>query len=342
MSEIIRELSRFSLSLTDQIHLERITARYPFVITDYYASLIKQFDHLDPIYRQSFPAPEEELACNASLDPFCEKDKQYVPKLIHRYPNRAVLIVTNICAVHCRHCMRKRNWQEKPFVITEDEIRTAVKYCRDHQISDIILSGGDPFMAPVELLDYCIRSFADSPATQVIRIGTRLPATDPGRITERLASLCSLFPSTYVLTHFNHPNELTAAAREAVFRLRKAGAVVLNQNVLLKGVNDDQAILTYLYTTLLSWGVKPYYLHQCDLVESVTHFWVNPEDGITLLKKLQGNISGLALPYYAIDLPGGKGKILLGPETTFEKDGETYYFTTYTGERVAYTCRTVI
>ncbi len=309
---------------------------FPFSSSEYYLSLIRSCEYSDPIFRQCIPSAEELHDTHGTADPFCENAKQHVFRLIHRYPRRAVLITTNVCAVHCRHCMRKRQWKEEPFFITRSEIDTAMQYCEDHGINDIILSGGDPLMLPKDILEYCITACKDSKSIQVMRIGTRVPVVDPERVTDEIAALCEIFPTTYVLTHFNHPIECTPDALHAIKRLRAHGAVLLNQNVLLKGINDNADILYELYTQLLSWGVKPYYMHQCDLTEGTTHFWVEPEKGVALLKALQGNISGLALPYYAIDLPGGKGKILLGPETSFEKDGDTYYFITYTGEKVAY------
>lgn len=336
MSAIIRSATDYFSGLQGSLKGSEAEKAFPFVASKYYLSLIDKNDYSDPVFRQCIPSDEEIDDIYGTSDPFCEEEKQYTSRFIHRYPQRGVLITTNVCAVHCRHCMRKRQWKDAPFFITKDEIDNAVHYVDEHGIQDIIISGGDPFMLPKELLCYIIKAFSVVKSVQVLRIGTRVPVVDPERVTDELAEVCGSFPAVYVLTHYNHPRECTQDSLTAIRKLQRSGAVVMNQNVLLRGVNDDVATLKELYMTLLSWGVKPYYMHQCDLVHGTTHFWVEPEKGVALLKALQGDISGLALPYYAVDLPGGKGKILLGPETVFEKDGDTYYFTTYTKERVVY------
>lgn len=336
MSAIIRSCTKAFPGEYSSFRGEAVEKEFPFAASTYYLSLISEKDYSDPIYRQCVPSDEELQDIHGISDPFCEEDKQFIPRFIHRYPQRGVLITTNVCAMHCRHCMRKRQWKDAPFFITKEEVDNVVRYVETHAINDVIISGGDPLMLPSEMLQYIVHAFSQVQSVQVLRIGTRIPVVDPERITDEIAQVCSLFPTLFVLTHFNHPRECTKESLAAIRKLQSNGAIIMNQNVLLKDINDDAATLTELYTTLLSWGIKPYYLHHCDLTYGTTHFWVAPEKGVALLKALQGHISGLALPYYAIDLPGGKGKILLGPETMFDKDGETYYFTTYTGERVAY------
>ncbi len=310
-------------------------AKYPMKVTEYYASLIAPGDLEDPVFRQFFPSPREMEDHGLSRDPFAEELKQHVPGLIHRYKNRAVLITGNICAVNCRHCMRKRNWSGKPFVISGDEIAAAAEYCRLNDIRDVIVSGGDPLMIPPEVLEEILERFSRIKSVGVIRIGTRIPVVDPDRVSERHMRLFSRFDNLFMLTHYNHPAELTPRSLKLLRRLKRH-CTILNQSVLLKGVNDKKETLSALFMGLVSAGVKPYYLHQCDLVDSVTHFWVPPEEGLRLMNAVRREVSGIALPYYAIDLPMGKGKVLLGPEYRLEKEGDGYIFYDMEGKKALY------
>ena len=289
-------------------------------------------DDNDPVYRQVYPSAEETVDHGLDMDPFCEEEKSHTANLIHRYKNRAVLITGNNCAVHCRHCMRKRNWVKSPYVISSEEIDHAVEYCRENNIEDVIISGGDPLMIHRDLLEEILMKMQTVQSLRFIRIGTRLPVTDPERIDAHMLKIMSKVPGLLLMTHYNHPVEITGISMEKIRMIRK-NAMVLNQSVLLKGVNDDEKILAELFMNLVENGIKPYYLHQCDLVKTVTHFWVEPPRALEILRKVRRRISGPAMPFYAIDLPGGRGKVLLGPEYRLEAVKGGYLFSDMDGNK---------
>ena len=334
MSRIVtglRALEPFVLSKEALLAAEE----YPFKTTEYYLSLVRSFSPDDPVFRQIVPS-DDEVASVHSPDPFLEEEKMPVPRLIHRYPQRAVFLADNFCASNCRHCMRKRIWKEKPLSASRDEVKEAADYCRHNGIQDIIISGGDPFLLSPGLLGEMIALFRERGGLKVIRVGTRLPVVDPGRVTGSLLRELSKRGPLYIMLHYNHPAEWTPQGDDLLRRMRQNGLILMNQSVLLKGVNDDASVLGELFMGLLERGVKPYYIHQCDLVRGVTHFWVDLSRGVALLRALQGHISGLALPYLAVDLPGGLGKVLLGPSDTLSKEGGKYRLRTYTGCEVLY------
>ncbi len=336
MPEIFR-LNDYKEKIKNYTGLKKVTDRYPFKITSYYDNLIEKYSKRDPIYLQSFPDFKEiENSRSISNDPFREKNKQNVDKFIHRYPNRGVLLLNNICLVHCRHCMRKRIWTKKKYELNTSDINNIVSYCEKNNIEDVIISGGDPLLSEKELLDEVITKLSGLNSIKLIRIGSRLPVVAPQKINKKIISLFNKHRNLYLLTHFNHPRELTDLAMDKVKQIVKTGTYVFNQSVLLKGVNDSYKILSELFMNLLKNKIKPYYLHQCDLVKGTTHFWVKPEKGISILKKLEGYISGLAIPYFAVDLPGGKGKVLLGPNSKINKKNGKYYFKNYKGEEIIY------
>ena len=308
---------------------------YPFKTTEYYLSLIRTLSQDDPVFRQIVPSDEETLSIH-SPDPFLEEEKMPVPRLIHRYPRRAVFLANNFCASNCRHCMRKRTWKDKSSAATLDEAREAAEYCRLNGIEDIIISGGDPFLLPQGLLGEIVALLREKGALNIVRVGTRLPVVDPGRVTRRLIRELAKGGPLYIMLHYNHPNEWTPRGDAVLHEMRSRGLILMNQSVLLKGVNDDASVLSRLFMGLLERGVKPYYLHQCDLVRGVTHFWVDLSRGVDLLRRIQGHISGMAIPYLAVDVPGGLGKVLLGPSDKIQKRDGKYLLRTYTGQEVLY------
>jgi len=315
--------------------LYKVDKKYPFKINDYYKSLIEEYSSNDPIYLQSIPSIKE-LESNYSPDPFKEKENQKIKHLIHRYPNRAVLLTNNICEVNCRHCMRKRLWGEKKYILRRDELDNVIDYIKENNLEDIILSGGDPLNLDTEFLNEIMFKINEIDSVRLIRIGTRIPTVAPYKIGKKLLNILGKYNNLFLLTHFNHFKEITKIVREKINMLKNTGITLLNQSVLLKGVNDSSFILKKLNNGLISMGVKPYYLHQCDLVKGVAHFWVPIEKGIKILKKLQGNISGIALPHYAVDLPGGMGKVVLGPETKLMKQDGFYIFRNYQNKFIKY------
>ena len=313
--------------------LQTVTDRYPLRITPHYLSLIRTED--DPVWRQCIPDIREMEEDGLSADPLNEEGFSPVPDLIHRYPDRVVLLASSTCATFCRFCMRKHRFNQKTSM-TESRLDAGLKYIeRTPVIRDVILSGGDPFLLPDEILEDLLSKLRGIPHVEIIRINTRIPVTLPERITPRLSRILKRFHPLYVNTHFNHPVEITEASREACHRLADAGIPLGNQTVLMKEVNDDLTVMKQLVQRLLSLRVRPYYLHQMDLVKGTGHFRTRVEKGLEIMAGLRGHTSGLATPYYMIDLPGGKGKVPLLPEDVKRRDGKLI-LRNYLGEVVEY------
>ena len=324
--------NRITATTQDSINL--VSARYPVRLTGHYAALIKQQG--DAIWKQCMPDVRELEDHTQCPDPLDEKGLSPVPGLIHRYPDRVVLLVSNRCAVYCRFCMRKRLVGSGDAPIGEDELRKALDYiAADPSIHDVILSGGDPLMLDDASLSKILTGLRAIPHVALIRIGTRVPVTLPERITPDLCRLLRNFHPLYINTHFNHPDEITGESRDACTLLADAGIPLGNQTVLLKGVNDSIVTMRALMTGLLAIRVRPYYLHQMDLVQGTAHFRTSVRTGLEIIRGLRGHVSGLAVPHYVIDLPGGKGKVAILPDDV-EIRGKTLHLRTYTGERVTY------
>jgi lysine 2,3-aminomutase len=316
----------------DPVPLETVAARYPVRISPHYLSLIREPG--DPIWRQCVPDPRE-LEDDQLPDPLDEERLSPVPGLIHRYPDRVVWLVSDECAVYCRFCMRKRRLGQA-FPSTEADRSAALDYIGSHpEIRDVILSGGDPLMLTDGEMDDLLGRLRAISHVEIIRIGSRIPVVLPQRITPELCNLLKRHHPLYLNTHFNHPVEVTPEAAGACARLADAGIPLGNQTVLLKGVNDDPAVMTLLMQRLLAIRVRPYYLHQMDLVRGTGHFRTSVACGVRIMATLRGHTSGLANPYYVIDLPGGKGKVPVLPETV-RREGGLLIMTTYTGEVVVY------
>ena len=311
-----------------------VSARYPVRLTDYYAGLIKRPN--DAIWKQCMPDARELEDTHQCPDPLDESTLSPVPGLIHRYPDRVVLLVSNRCPVYCRFCMRKRLVGSGDAPMGEEVLHKALNYIAAHPaIHDVILSGGDPLMLDDASIEKVLTGLRAIPHVAIIRIGTRVPVTLPERITPTLCGVLKKFHPLYINTHFNHPDEITADSGTACALLADAGIPVGNQTVLLKGVNDSVETMRRLMTGLLTIRVKPYYLHQMDLVQGTAHFRTSVRTGLEIMRGLRGHISGLAVPHYVIDLPGGKGKVAILPDDV-EIRGTTLHLRTYTGERITY------
>jgi lysine 2,3-aminomutase len=304
-------------------------------VSSYYAGLIATPG--DAIWRQCVPDVRELDDDAQAEDPLSEGLLSPVPGLIHRYPDRVVLLVSNRCAVYCRFCMRKRHVGSGIDLPPEPSaIDQAVEYIRSHPaIQDVILSGGDPLMLDDESLRMILMRLRAISHVKIIRIGTRVPVTFPERITTELCSMLSKFHPLYINTHFNHPTEITDTSAKACAMLADAGIPLGNQTVLLCGVNDDDAVMRKLMINLLEVRVRPYYIHQMDLIRGAAHFRTPVTRGLEIMRALRGHISGMAVPHYVIDLPNGKGKVALLPDAV-EREGDTLILTTYQGERVEY------
>jgi len=296
--------------------LRDVSDRFPMRVNPYVLALIEAAD--DPIGRQVIPCHNELEDDRVALDPLCEERQSPAPQVIHRYPQRVVLLVSNQCAVHCRFCMRKRRVGGGQVPL--DAIERGIAYIRSHsQINEVILSGGDPLMRSDETLSRLLDGLRAIPHIRLLRIHTRLPSVLPMRITPSLVERLSRHHPLYINIHFNHPAEITAEARRACAMLADAGIPLGSQTVLLKGVNDDAGVLFHLFESLLAMRVRPYYLHQLDRVPGTAHFHVPVERGVHLLESLRGRLSGMGMPHYMVDLPGGGGKVALTPEVVLDK-----------------------
>ncbi|GAA5261314.1 lysine 2,3-aminomutase [Methanocalculus sp. MC3] len=296
--------------------LEETIQKFPLAATPYYLSLIKTEDYAqDPVFLQSIPRPDELIVEECELeDPLAEDSDSPVPGITHRYPDRVLFLVSNVCAMYCRHCTRKRRVGDRDRVPTWEEMEAGIAYIREHpEVRDVLLSGGDPLMLPDELIDRILTELRAIPHVEVIRIGSRTPVVLPFRITDKLVSVLKKHQPIWLNTHFNHPQEITPTAERALAKLADAGIPLGNQSVLLAGVNDCPRIMKALVQKLVKNRVRPYYLYQCDLSEGLSHFRTPVGKGIEIIENLIGHTSGFAVPTYVIDAPGGGGKIPVMP-----------------------------
>jgi len=310
------DLSREIGILEKHGEVEPITQIYPMAITPYYLSLINRDNPKCPVRLQCIPDSLELKFNQEDLeDPLNEEEFSPVPGLIHRYPDRVLLMVTLECATYCRHCSRKRKVGDNKEKITKEDIYKGIEYIRRNtQIRDVLLSGGDPLVLDDEFLEAIICQIREIAHVEIIRIGTRVPVVMPQRITKSLVGMLKKYHPLWINTHFNHPAEFTNESKKALASLADAGIPLGNQTVLLKGINDDAEIIKELIHMLVKNRVRPYYLYHCDYSRGVKHFRTSISKGIEILQKLIGFTSGFAVPTYVIDLPGGGGKIPLGPE----------------------------
>ena len=296
-----------------------VVEEFPFKISEYYLSLI-DFENIpeDPVFKQVFPDSCEIRDFNfADEDPLDEERQMPVKNLIHRYHDRAVLLVTNQCAVHCRFCLRKRKWKRgnSCHQISDEELTEVCRYLSSHpEVKEVLVSGGDPLMLSTCELRKILLRISQISSIDIIRLGSRIPVVMPGRIDEELVEMLSEFSGLWVATHFNHPVELTPEALEACGLIIRHGIPIVNQTVLLKGINDDVEILSQLFSKLAVNRIKPHYLFHVDPVEGNGHFATGIEKGLELMKGLRNKVSSLATPVFAFDLPEGGGKIPLQPD----------------------------
>jgi lysine 2,3-aminomutase len=318
----ITEISTFERLLNIQFtpkereDLEQITKEFPLSITPYYLSLIDSKDFKnDPIYLQAFPSINESLVGNHDMtDPLHEDKDSPVPGITHRYPDRVLFHISNVCAMYCRHCTRKRKVGDESTIPNKEEIKKGIDYIRNTpEVRDVLLSGGDAFLLSDENLDWILTEIEQIPHVEVIRIGSRIPVVLPYRITDDLVNMLKKHHPIWVNTHFNHPRELTKSSKEALRKLADAGIPLGNQSVLLAGINDCPEIIKKLCQQLVKNRVRPYYLYQCDLSEGLAHFRTPVSKGIEIMERLIGHTSGFAVPTYVIDAPGGGGKIRVMP-----------------------------
>jgi len=381
LSESITSLDELSRYIPiDSKLLGPVVARYPLRITRTYLSLIREKD--DPIWRQSVPDRRELEQDDLSIDPLNEENLTCVPGLIHRYPDRVVLLVSSVCPTLCRFCTRKnrmggegslKNQSSSKNVIPakagiqkvlkaldsrrslprtsirggsdeliinrgyhQNSLEAALGYIETKPaIREVILSGGDPLLLTDDELEDILIRVRKIPHLEVVRIHTRAPVTLPERITFRLCRILKQYHPLYLNTQFNHPIEITPLSANACARLADAGIPLGNQTVLLRGVNDDPEVMKRLMQKLLTIRVRPYYIHQMDLVKGTGHFRTSVQKGLDIVEQLRGHTSGMATPSYVIDLPGGKGKVAVLPDDV-RRQGNNLFLRNYLGEITEY------
>ena len=309
---------------------------FEVALTPYYASLIDPLDPSDPIRQQALPQRGELLRFPFELeDPLAEEAHMAAPGVTHRYPDRVLFYVTHNCPVYCRHCTRKRKVGDPESAQRRDELESGLRYIEQNRaVRDVLLSGGDPLTLSDVRLQELLERLARIEHVEVLRLGTRNPVTLPQRITPALCEVLRAYRPLYVHTHFNHPRECTEAAGLALERLADAGCVLGNQMVLLRGVNDDPALVLDLNRWLLRHRCRPYYIFQADMAEGITHFRTPLSKGLEIINHLRGHISGMGVPHFAVDLPGGLGKVTLTPETVLRREGSRYLMRNARGHTV--------
>jgi len=308
-------------------------------ITPYYALLMDPDNPECPVRKQAIPVTWEldESPCDLE-DPLLEDTDSPVPGLTHRYPDRVLFLITDQCSMYCRHCTRRRLAGTTDKSMPGDIIENALEYIKNTAgIRDVLISGGDSLLTENDRLEYLLTRLHNIPHVEIIRFGTRTPVVLPQRITDDLCSLLRRFHPIYVNTHFNHPQEITPEAERACAMLADAGIPLGNQTVLLKGINDCPYIIRKLVHMLLKIRVRPYYLYQCDLSEGLEHLRTSVAKGIEIIEFLRGHTSGLAVPTYVVDAPGGGGKIPVSPQYLISMSDEKVILRNYEGVISAYT-----
>ena len=314
--------------------MSTLCQRFPLGINRYFLDLVLRAG--GGIARQVVPAPRELKDEEGLEDSLAEERDSPVKNITHRYPDRVLFLVSNRCAVYCRFCTRRRR-VGRGGPVSDETIERGIEYIRSQkQVRDVLLSGGDPLLLNDERLDSILAKIKRIPHVEMIRIGSRVPSALPQRITDSLVRVLKKYHPLYINVHFNHPAECTAEAVRACARLADAGLPLASQTVLLRGINDTPQVLAALFRKLLTMRVRPYYLLQCDLVKGTEHFRTHPEVGKMIMRELRGDVSGMALPTFVIDLPGGGGKVPLThdyiidqkpPETVVENyQGDSYRY----------------
>ncbi len=313
--------------------VEKVLTLFRMAITPYYASLIDQDNPVCPIRLQAVPRlPETFDDPSDQDDPLHEDVDSPVPGLTHRYPDRVLLLVTNMCSMNCRHCTRRRLVGFEDLHMPEANVDAAIEYiAKTPVVRDVLISGGDPFVLSDDRLERIIARIRAIPHVEIIRIGTRTPVVMPMRITDELVNMLKKYHPLYVNTHFNHPNEITAEAREACRKLADAGIQLGNQSVLLRDVNDCPVLMKKLVQKLLTVRVKPYYIYQCDLSRGIGHFRTTVSKGIEIIENLRGHTTGMAVPTFVVDAPGGGGKTPVMPSYLITSNEKRVILRNYEG-----------
>ena len=338
--ETYEELSRyFTFSPEEAEGIKKALAKFRMAITPYYLSLIDPNDPYDPIRRQCIPAGAECNIAPADLnDPLHEDEDSPAPGLTHRYPDRVLFLITDMCSMYCRHCTRRRFAGQKDDESPQDRIEKCLEYIeRTPEVRDVLLSGGDALMVSDKKLEYIISRLRAIPHVEIVRIGSRTPVVCPQRITDDLCNMLKKYHPIWLNTHFNHPNEMTPEAQAAVAKLADAGIPLGNQTVLLRGVNDCVHVMKKLMHELVKNRVRPYYIYQCDLSMGLEHFRTPVSKGIEIIENLRGHTSGYAVPTFVVDAPGGGGKTPVMPTYVISQSPDKVILRNFEGVITTYT-----
>lgn len=312
---------------------------FRMAITPYYLTLIDPEDPYDPVRAQAIPTSKEAVLSVADLvDPLHEDEDSPVPGLTHRYPDRVLFLLTDMCSMYCRHCTRRRMAGAKDSALSMSIVDQGIEYIKSKpMIRDVLLSGGDPFLMSDDRLEDIIKKLREIPHVEIIRIGTRTPVVMPQRITPELISMLKKYQPIMVNTHFNHPAEFTLDSKAACARLADGGIAVGNQSVLLRGINDCVHVMRELVNGLAWIRVRPYYLYQCDLSQGTAHFRTPVSKGVEIIEGLRGHTSGFCVPTFVVDAPGGGGKIPVMPDYVITQSPERIVLRNYEGVITTYT-----
>jgi lysine 2,3-aminomutase len=317
----------------------RHTGPLPVGLTPYYMSLIDPDDPAQPLRRTVIPTLAEFTRVPGEQDdPLGEDSTSPVPGLVHRYPDRVLLLVTNFCSVYCRYCTRARLvGASGERVLKKTDIDRAIEYIeRTPAVRDVLISGGDPLSLDEERLEYVLERLRNIKHVEFVRIGTKQPVVQPMRVTPKLTRMLRKYHPLWMSLHFTHPSEITPEVAEACGRLADAGIPLGSQTVLLKGINDDAETLKRLFHELLQIRVRPYYLYQCDPISGSSHFRTTVDEGLAVIQALRGHTTGYAVPSYVIDAPGGGGKIVLFPDVVVGRDGDDLILRNFQGKACRY------
>lgn len=327
-----------SLTKEEEEGIAATNMTIPLNITPYYAMLMDKDDPNDPVRLQAIPLSyESQRSTYDMLDPLHEDVDSPVHGLTHRYPDRVLFLVTNQCAMYCRHCTRRRFSGHIGQGVPKKQMDAAIEYIRNHpEIRDVLLSGGDALLINDKTLEYILKELRSIPHVEVIRIGTRAPVVFPQRITENLTDIIKKYHPIWINTHFNHPNEITEESKRAVEMLANAGVPMGNQSVLLAGINDCPNVMKKLVHDLVKIRVRPYYIYQCDLSEGLSHFRTPVGKGIEIIEALRGHTSGYAVPTFVIDAPYGGGKIPVMPNYVVSQSADKIILRNYEGVITSY------
>ncbi len=326
------------LRAEESLEIEKCLEHFKMAITPYYATLMDPDNPDCPIKKQAVPSVRELIVDDCEMDdPLCEEQFSPVDGLVHRYPDRVLFVLTHKCSMYCRHCTRRRMVGCEDFSLSTDKLERAFEYIRQNpKIRDVLLSGGDPLIMPDHWLENILKRLREIPHVEVIRIGTRTPVVLPMRITDELLSMLRKYHPLWINTHFNHPKEITPESIRACEKIVDSGIPLGNQSVLLRGINDNADTLKELFTKLVKFRVRPYYLYQCDVAKGIGHFRTPVSQGIEIMKHIRGYISGYAVPEYVIDAPGGGGKTPVNPDYIMSLDDKKAVLKNYEGKLYTY------